>query len=338
MKKEVTRILIESILNKTFRDIQKSPRRTARNLVDMGVHFAKGPGQKAFLSNAQEMLQKPTSAYYDLITDLTSHVDKNILFTFGMNLGYNGCTKGTKMIRQIEREKGFAIPWSLSFVVDADILKEQENKYQNILDQGKKLGIYVYALILVRGSAEDILPLVEQNTDCAFNLFLQDTSLSSVFLNSIRKTKNVLLSVQSDVYAEENCRKMREHFLLYGIHTIYNEKNIKDILDGTWIEEQKKSKPHFLFLFPHSSCSSQMQQVIYQYILHVRKEQKDAVILMELGQDLWKINQMISDQVCLIGFHSDGRACIFQQTENDIDENIFQDSIEHILRDASRNQ
>lgn len=112
MQKDISRILIESVINKTLKDITVSPRRTARNLIDMGVNFSKGRFQKLFLSSAQEFLQNQNSAYYDLITDVSDHVDKKIISTFGMNLGYNGCTRGAKKIREIKKNRHFHVPWS----------------------------------------------------------------------------------------------------------------------------------------------------------------------------------------------------------------------------------
>ena len=56
MKEDMTRILIASMLEKAFNDGKSSPRRAARNLVDLGVAFSKGRFQKRFLVYAQEML------------------------------------------------------------------------------------------------------------------------------------------------------------------------------------------------------------------------------------------------------------------------------------------
>lgn len=49
MKEDMTRILIASMLEKAFNDGKSSPRRAARNLVDLGVAFSKGRFQKRFL-------------------------------------------------------------------------------------------------------------------------------------------------------------------------------------------------------------------------------------------------------------------------------------------------
>lgn len=118
MQKDISRILIESVINKTLKDITVSPRRTARNLIDMGVNFSKGRFQKLFLSSAQEFLQNQNSAYYDLITDVSDHVDKKIISTFGMNLGYNGCTRGAKKIREIKYYQSGKSAWHFCLSIE----------------------------------------------------------------------------------------------------------------------------------------------------------------------------------------------------------------------------
>lgn len=79
-----------------LKSIKNDPERGARNLVDLAMQFSEGRFQKNFFSAAQTMLQNENSAYYGLIRDIATYTDETRLFTFGMNLGYNGCTVGVK--------------------------------------------------------------------------------------------------------------------------------------------------------------------------------------------------------------------------------------------------
>ena len=92
MENSASRIIIETIVKKTIREIKDSPRRSIRNLVDMGLRFSNGRFQKMFFLAAQTMLQNQNSAYYRLIEDTVSNVNQQNLITFGMNVGYNSCT------------------------------------------------------------------------------------------------------------------------------------------------------------------------------------------------------------------------------------------------------
>ena len=55
--------LIETVVRRTLADIQDSPERTIRNLIDMALHFAEeGKFEREFFSIAQHMLEDSRSA------------------------------------------------------------------------------------------------------------------------------------------------------------------------------------------------------------------------------------------------------------------------------------
>ena len=92
MGNDTSRILIETIVRKTLREIKASPGRSTRNLIDMALNFSEGRFQRNFFEAAQTMLTNEKSPYYELIRDTVAHVDCERLLRFGMNVGYHGCT------------------------------------------------------------------------------------------------------------------------------------------------------------------------------------------------------------------------------------------------------
>lgn len=124
MKKDMTRVLVESTICRTVKNIQEAPHRETRNLVDFGLQFSKGRFQTRLLKQAQTMLQNQKSAYYDLVKHTVATVDHQIITTFGVNLGYNSCTKGAQLIRETEAEKGFNIPWALNLFLNGETLEK----------------------------------------------------------------------------------------------------------------------------------------------------------------------------------------------------------------------
>lgn len=172
MKSDMTRVLVESTIRRTLKAMQESPEREARNLVDAGAQFSTGRFQTRLISHAQRMLQNSKSAYYALVKDVVTYADHDNIATFGVNLGYNSCTKGARLIRETEREKGFNIPWALHLRVSQEKLAGDPGLYPSILREGTSLGIYTY-LLFVPGDAQAVLPLVMEYPDCAFLLFLE---------------------------------------------------------------------------------------------------------------------------------------------------------------------
>lgn len=100
MENSMSRFITGSVVKRTLKDIKDNPERSIRNLVDMALQFSGGRFQQDFFTTAQTMLQNENSAYYRLVRDIVSHADTDRLYTFGMNLGYNGCTAGAQRIRE----------------------------------------------------------------------------------------------------------------------------------------------------------------------------------------------------------------------------------------------
>ena len=104
MENSISKILVESVVKKTLKAMKENPDRGIRNLVDMALQFSDGRFQKDFFAAAQTMLQNENSAYYRLVRDVVTYADADRLCTFGMNLGYNGCTVGAQRIRENEKK------------------------------------------------------------------------------------------------------------------------------------------------------------------------------------------------------------------------------------------
>ena len=132
-------ILIETIVRKAIRDIQDSPKRNTRNLVDMALNFSEGRFQSRFFEMAQSMLQDENSAYYRLIPDMAVNVDTEKIIHFGINLGYNSCTAGAKKIRALEKKEKFNIPWCISLIISETEYEKHEKEYLRVLEHGKRL-------------------------------------------------------------------------------------------------------------------------------------------------------------------------------------------------------
>lgn len=88
------RAVVAGIVDKALRDLPRDPKRSLRNLVDLGDSCAKGPQQKLFFARAHAALQSPASPYYQLAADAVNWVDPRALRAMGVNLGASGLTWG----------------------------------------------------------------------------------------------------------------------------------------------------------------------------------------------------------------------------------------------------
>lgn len=332
MKKDINWMLIESVVRRTVQKLHDSPEREIRNLIDLGLSFADGRFQRKFLKASQKMLRNEKSSYYPLIQDVVSHVDEERLVTFGMNLGYNGCTRGAKTIRQIEQEEGFNIPWALSFSLNPAQI--ENGCYSSVIRQGVALGVYVY-LMEAANPVEQSLALTAEHPDCAFVLFVRPQQITDAFVQQLEKQNNLMLSVEWGEGAPESCRLLREHRLLYSVHHRYSAKQVPALLDGSWLEEALTARPAFALLLAQPDCPNTQQQV-YQYVLSVRDGQKYPLILMDIKNDLLMIDNIISSDVCLAGFDREGNLYSHNATYRTPPYNLFVTPVRQILSQAMK--
>ena len=133
MKNNLNRALIEATIRNSIKQIKNDPERNMRNLIDMALSFSNGRFQKHFLEAAQTMLQNETSCYYKIIPDLVANSDAERIVTFGMNIGYNGCTLGARTIRELEAKEHFTIPWSIFLELESNSYYTNEVHYHSLL-------------------------------------------------------------------------------------------------------------------------------------------------------------------------------------------------------------
>lgn len=144
-----------------------------------------------------------------------------------------------------------------------------------------------------------------------------------------------MISVCADDKAVTLCPKLREENLLYAVYSYYSEENEDDILNGQWLAEQLPLRPYFALLIPSPSCKKETCHKVYDYILSVRNEQKEAVIAMDLLQDSWKINEMISEDSCDIGFNMDGSTRIYHKDCGRAEANCVENSHDDTGKDKN---
>lgn len=334
MKKDMNQLLAETAIRRTIKNIKDSPERAIRNLVDLGLHFSNGRFQTHLLKTAQKMLQNPQSAYYTLVRDAVAAIDPDILITFSVNLGYNGCTKGAELIRKIEAEQKFNIPWALNLAINKKELESNPQFYPDVIRQGVSLGIHTYLLFITQFS-EALIPMMQSRQDCAFILFLDSSQVNEFFLTKMESVKNAMIAVSMKEDALQACQRLHDSHLLYAVYQHYMEKDKSYLINGGWLASVLPLRPVFAFLQADLTCSPLTQKEVYDYIISVRDSQQVPLILMDMKQDILMIDQVVSDDVCMVGFDSDGNLKTHEGLIRDEKYNIFCHPLKEILMAAA---
>lgn len=308
------RTLIEAILRKTLREIKKSPERATRNIIDFGIHFAKGDHYSPFLKTVQKILSDESNAYFPLVYDTVMSVDEDRLLTFGMNLGYSSFTSGANTIRKIESEEKYNIPWMLFLEIgDLDI-----SVYESLIDQGNQLGIYSWIIRLCENS-EKAFQLMKKYKDNAFILRCPSKAITDNFISKSLKINNMMIAVEYDENTFEKCDILRENRLLYSMYYVYSSKDRDFIVNGELESTAKVLHPLFTLIQPKSDCDEESRRIVYKYINDSRHKGKTNTVFWDVHYDSLYVDGIISDNPCSAGFLKNGEFISF----NDYKVNAF---------------
>ena len=333
MEQSLSRLLTETVVKMALKSIKESPERGIRNLIDKALQFSNGRFQKNFFSAAQTMLQNENSAYYGLVRDTVTYTDMKRLYTFGMNLGYNGCTAGARRIRKNEDKMACMIPWTISLQIDAQIFEENRNTYDAFINEGEELGIYTW-MIFSLDEARTALSLAEAHPDSAFCVFCEAKNISPEFLDEVTDLYNVMIAVRYEENAADMCSVLRERGLLYSVWYQYEQKDVADIINGDLFAGTQELSPVFTVLIPDTGCNDEVRCLMHQTVRKVRDEQAYRTLVWELQGDCCMVDSIISGDACCICFDSEGNLCDWSRRLEGRHHNLFQSSLSDILISA----
>ena len=300
----IGRHMLQATLTSAFRD--DGPKRSFRNLVELGERFAAGRRQRAFFADIREMLRKDSSAYYLLWERVVRDTDHDSLQTFGINVGYNGCTAGVRTLRALERLNHCGIPSILGASYNG---AEMDGRaLEDLLRQGEKLGIYTYIVDCLGGDPGALAGVLAAHKDAGFIVLTEDCPLTEQTVGLFTVRKNVMLAVSADREDfEQTCCALREAHRLYCVYARYDEARAQEILSGDYADRVGDFSGTFLLLLPEDGVSAATSAAVGAFAAEARREQRWPFILMELREDLIEINRDIARSGCFVRFDADGQ-------------------------------
>lgn len=297
MPVNITRKVIDTTVKWSIDEIKYDTERAIRRLVDLGMSFSSGRFQKSFFRIAQTMLENEQSAYYRHIAQIAKRVDEDNLRVFGVNVGYNGCTLGAKIIRDNEAAFGFNIPWAITIECKCKDKVNSKN-LEKLVTQGEKLGVYVYLIFISGTDVMSVRNLIKSHQDSAFCLFISEKAPQVHELDGFKSLKNIMLC-----YSINDIEVVEETNLLTSSFFICNGQSDKRVLSGEIVGEAVKRNSAFLFII---SCDEGNSDEIYSYVQAVRDTQKHPIFICDVRQDIRLIDSIISDDECCIAFDGEG--------------------------------
>ncbi|MGE4485034.1 MAG: hypothetical protein AB7C97_07995 [Oscillospiraceae bacterium] len=335
-KADVTRQIIRTTVEKAINDIENDTERSVRNLVELGQNFVCGRFQQYFFDMMGAILKNRESAYYPLAGKIVSTVDHETIKTFGINLGYNGCTLGAASIRENEQREGFNIPWTAAFKLSGRSGDMSVDEVDAAISQFRELGVYCYVIICLPNMEKLISGLFKKYSDCAFVLFIYGGDIGERAADDLTNYKNLMIAVSADSAGfAASTALMRREKLLYAVYSIYDDKMTGDILSDSWIQRVAPETGTFAFLIAGSDAGARTRDAVCSYVRRVRAEQKYPLFLMDVISDIMYIDRIISDDACSVMFDGDGQLLTFEGRACDDKLNLRRTAVKEILQTAA---
>ena len=302
--------MIQSTIDKTIGDLMDSPQKGAQSLVDLGNRFSTNKMHKELANTLEIMLNSPSSPYLLSLRALAQNVDQQTLKSFILNTAYNSWSYGAKRVKQYKKVYKYHIPWTILFDFTSKSDPSLSNdKITQIIEQGKKLGIYTY--MFFTDDIGSISHILRQNSDCAFILNLPPSSITPGIMGKIKSYHHTFFSVLYDPFADikifqDATKLLYGHKCLFGTHSYYSDAYIEPILKGNWMDQVLASNSPFGFLIESPDCSPKNAKLIQAYIENSRVKPDHPVFLMDLYGDTRKISSQISGASCVFKIMGNG--------------------------------
>ena len=308
-REAITRGIICSVVDRILKEAEHDPERALRKLVDLGGQFVKGRFQSYFFNMVQTMLEDEDSAYYDLARRVTTQVDRETLMTLGVNLAYNGCTVGGRILRAREAACNYDIPWAAMFRMNGGGTLTGED-YERIVEKALSVGVRSFIFYAEDGDADLTIPLHQCSThrNCAFLLAIPPSAVTPELVSEICGVKNLMVALESEDPAfPAAAQALRRARRPYSCHRTYRSaEDLADMESGAWARRAVDAGCMFAFCHAGSECSDELCDRAARYVEEARRSQSEAVILSNYYTDHLFVDRVISGTPRFLGILGDG--------------------------------
>lgn len=286
---KVMRGTVSIIINKAMRDIRSDPRRSIRNLVDLGENFSSSAVQKHFFSLARQVLKNPDNPYNDLVVDLVENVRPEVLRTMSLNFGYTALNYGAETIRRHQRELGFIIPWILVFRLGGETEQRlSAERISELAAEAVSLGIYTFAFeICDRRDLETVNSLCSRFGEAAFFVAAPAETLSGVRASASAVPNLVLLGdmTREEPKAQEVFRYLKEKGCFYGFYARYNEENAQRLMSETFLQNMCEYGCRIGAYVGGAGGTSSLEAQMYRFVCEKRGKKGEPIFSLDFYRD-----------------------------------------------------
>jgi MoaA/NifB/PqqE/SkfB family radical SAM enzyme len=215
----MNKIIKSTGLKVAYAYLNSNPDKNVPKLMDWMDRFDKKNSIKGQLSAVREVIEDKDNNWYKLISSMWTDVNPGVRKTFFNNFVINENFVGWP-IQEASREKYECnIPWAILMDPTSacnlnctgcwaaqygDHSSLTYETLDNIIQQGKKLGVYFFAYSggepLVR--KKDIIRLCDKHSDCQFLAFTNGTLIDEAFANEMLRVKNFVPAISIEGFED----------------------------------------------------------------------------------------------------------------------------------------
>ena len=278
---EASRVAFSALINSTIKYVNKDREKSLMKLVDLSERFMGDNYPKESYEGARSLIQDPDGKWMKYLNKALDEIHPNIIKTAALNLGFEAGLYSTKKIRKMREVHECNIPWAI--LIDPTSacnlrckgcwaaeyghkLSLSYDELDNIITQGKELGIYFY---LYTGGEpltrkDDLLKLCEKHNDCEFHAFTNGTLIDDEFCKRVVDVGNFTMSVSIDGSKEVNderrgegvydkimagMEKLKEHGILFGTSVCYTSQNVYSVTSDDFLDMLIEKGSRFIWYF-----------------------------------------------------------------------------------------
>ena len=299
LQHRLVRQAINIAVSKAMEDMKSSTKRSTRNLVDLGLLYAKTEAQKNFFGIAKKIISSPQTPYHVLISSMITNVNNDTIRKVGLNLGYSSLIHGARKLKKRWKSTGDLAPWLIIFdrsEPDPDFFPNMDRCIQEL----RELGIYSYIVCLHdTGDVSRLCDIVERYDECMFALKVPPDVITEETADIVGRRNNMIVSVQAEGSdLQWKGRGTAFHLLrcnrcLYGFHVNYNDKTMIPAVAPEYVRSAIDSGCFFGIYVAEEGVSDECRKSVYHFARSTRGENGRPLLTMEWYRDIHDITKAI---------------------------------------------
>lgn len=340
-------------LKKVISYLDSDPDKNIPKIIDWAEKFDKEGTISGQLKTVKSAIEDKEGNWYQLIKSLYTDIDDGVRKTLFENFIVNATVIGGQRQKRSKEENNCNIPWAI--LMDptsacnlhctgcwaADYGNKLSMSYEtldNIIQQGKKLGTYMYIYSggepLIR--KDDIIKLCEKHNDCAFLSFTNATLIDEAFADEMLRVKNFVPAISVEGFEEDtdfrrgkgtyqsvlNAMKiLKKKKLPFGISCCYTSKNTDVIGSEKYFDDMITKGAKFAWFFTYMPVGIDavpdlmVNQEQREYMYHQIRKFRETKPLFTM--DFWNDGEYVEG--CIAG----GRCYLHINANGDIEPCAF---------------